>query len=256
MSAILEAIWDRRDSRVDDWPLMSSPLPTLLLCSLYFYAVKIWGPQFMKERKPYDLKNILIAYNAVQVIFSAWILYEILMAGWLTGYSFMCEPVDQSPNGLRMANAAWWYFFSKFTEFFDTFFFIARKKFDNVSTLHVVHHGIMPFFAWQACRFVPGGHESFGALFNTFIHVVMYTYYGLAALGPTVQPYLWWKKYLTKLQMTQFVTVLAHSLILFVDNPCGFPVIHSALSIGHMALFFVLFAQFYTKAYSTKKKSN
>jgi hypothetical protein len=58
--------------------------------------------------------------------------------------------------GNRMAGAAWWYFFSKFTEFFDTFFFLARKKFDNVSTLHVVHHGIMPFFAWQACRFVPG----------------------------------------------------------------------------------------------------
>jgi hypothetical protein len=47
----------------------------------------------------------------------------------------------------------------------------------------------------------PGGHESFGALFNSFIHVVMYTYYGLAALGPRVQPYLWWKRYLTKLQV-------------------------------------------------------
>jgi hypothetical protein len=46
-----------------------------------------------------------------------------------------------------------------------------------------------------------GGHESFGALFNSFIHVVMYTYYGLAALGPRVQPYLWWKRYLTKLQV-------------------------------------------------------
>ena len=29
----------------------------------------------------------------------------------------------------------------------------------------------------------------------------MYTYYGLAALGPSIQPYLWWKKYLTKLQV-------------------------------------------------------
>ncbi len=62
-------------------------------------------------------------------------------------------------TGNRMASAAWWYFFSKFTEFFDTFFFLARKKFDNVSTLHVIHHGIMPFFAWQACRFVPGKFE-------------------------------------------------------------------------------------------------
>jgi len=67
MSTILEAIWDRRDVRVDDWPLMSSPLPTLLLCSAYFYIVKIWGPQFMRDRKPYELRNTLIAYNLVQV---------------------------------------------------------------------------------------------------------------------------------------------------------------------------------------------
>ena len=67
MSTLLEAIWDRRDVRVDDWPLMSSPLPTLLLCSAYFYIVKIWGPQFMRDRKPYELKNTLIIYNIIQV---------------------------------------------------------------------------------------------------------------------------------------------------------------------------------------------
>jgi hypothetical protein len=72
-------------------------------------------------------------------------------------------------SGNRMAAAAWWYFFSKFTEFFDTFFFLARKKFDNVSTLHVIHHGIMPFFAWQACRFVPGILKS---VFYFFAYVV------------------------------------------------------------------------------------
>ena len=67
MSTVLEAIWDRRDTRVDDWALMSSPLPTLFLCSAYFYIVKIWGPQFMKDRKPYELRNTLIVYNVVQV---------------------------------------------------------------------------------------------------------------------------------------------------------------------------------------------
>lgn len=29
----------------------------------------------------------------------------------------------------------------------------------------------------------------------------MYGYYGLAALGPQMQKYLWWKKYLTIIQM-------------------------------------------------------
>ena len=53
--------------------------------------------------------------------------------------------------------------------------------------------------------------------------------------------------------MLQFVAVLGHSMILFFHNPCGYPVIHSALSIAHMALFFVLFAQFYLRAYSNKR---
>jgi len=41
----------------------------------------------------------------------------------------------------------------------------------------------------------------FGAQLNSFIHILMYSYYGLSALGPAVQKYLWWKRYLTKLQL-------------------------------------------------------
>ena len=38
------------------------------------------------------------------------------------------------------------------------------------------------------------------AVINSCIHVLMYGYYFLAALGPRVQRYLWWKRYLTRLQ--------------------------------------------------------
>lgn len=33
-------------------------------------------------------------------------------------------------------------------------------------------------------------------------------YYGLAALGPEIQRYLWWKKYITKMQLVIFYTIL------------------------------------------------
>jgi len=36
---------------------------------------------------------------------------------------------------------------------------------------------------------------------NSFIHTLMYVYYGLAAIGPSMQKYLWWKRYMTKLQL-------------------------------------------------------
>ena len=42
---------------------------------------------------------------------------------------------------------------------------------------------------------------------NSFIHIVMYTYYGMAAMGPHMQKYLWWKRYLTMLQIVSDLPV-------------------------------------------------
>lgn len=50
-------------------------------------------------------------------------------------------------------------------------------------------------------KFAPGGHSTFFALLNTFVHIVMYFYYMVAAMGPEYQKYIWWKKYLTTFQM-------------------------------------------------------
>ena len=49
-----------------------------------------------------------------------------------------------------------------------------------------------------------GGQTTSVGLVNPFVHIIMYTYYLLAALGPTVQKYLWWKKHLTKLQLVRY----------------------------------------------------
>ena len=62
--------------------------------------------------------------------------------------------------------------------------------------------GIMPVSWWFGVKFVPGGFGTFHALLNSFIHFLMYTYYGLAALGEKYQKFLWWKKYMTTMQMS------------------------------------------------------
>jgi len=43
-----------------------------------------------------------------------------------------------------------------------------------------------------------------GLLFNTFVHVVMYYYFSRTAIGVSV----WWKNYITALQIVQFVSSL------------------------------------------------
>lgn len=41
----------------------------------------------------------------------------------------------------------------------------------------------------------------FHAMVNAAVHVIMYFYYGLSAAGPRFQKYLWWKKYMTAIQL-------------------------------------------------------
>lgn len=40
-------------------------------------------------------------------------------------------------------------------------------------------------------------------MLNCFVHTIMYTYYMLSAFGERVRKYLWWKKYVTVLQMVR-----------------------------------------------------
>uniref|UniRef100_A0A1B6KPQ9 Elongation of very long chain fatty acids protein n=1 Tax=Graphocephala atropunctata TaxID=36148 RepID=A0A1B6KPQ9_9HEMI len=246
---------NKSDPRVKDWPLMSGPGPTLLICLTYAFIVKVAGPKFMEKRKPYQLRKTLIVYNMIQVVLSAWLFYESLAAGWFTTYSFRCQPVDYSntPKAIRTAGGCWWYFFSKFTEFFDTFFFVLRKKNDQVSRLHVIHHGVMPLSTWFGVKFSPGGHSTFFGMLNTFVHIVMYSYYLLAALGPHMQKYLWWKKYLTSLQMAQFIAIMVHAFqLLFID--CNYPRAFVWWIGMHAVMFFFLFKEFYNQSYNRSRK--
>lgn len=141
-----EFLETKGDPRVAGWPLMTSPFPTMILCLTYAWLVKVSGPKWMENRKPFELRTWILWYNAGQVIFSCWLVYELLVSGWGNDYSYRCQPIDRSNTGkpMRMVAASYWYFIAKLTEFADTLFFVLRKKFNHVSSLHVIHHGIMP----------------------------------------------------------------------------------------------------------------
>ena len=115
---------------------------------------------------------------------------------------------------------------------------------------------ILFYFCRWGVKFMPGGHSTFFAFLNTFVHVVMYTYYMMAAIGPEMQKYLWWKKYLTIFQMIQFVAVLIHAAQLIFHNPCNYPMAFIYWIAGHGILFLSLFANFYNEAYIKKKDGN
>lgn len=139
-------------------------------------------------------------------------------------------------------------FFSKFIDLFDTIFFVARKKNSHVSALHVIHHSTLPWLSWWGPRFVGGGQSAFGPYLNSGIHTLMYFYYLCAALGPWMQPYLWWKRHLTTLQLVQFVMVFFHAIqpIFF---QCDFPIAASLMFCGTGLQYFILFTAFYKRTY-------
>lgn len=240
----------KSDPRTSKWLLMNSPGPLLTIVVTYLYFCAYAGPRYMKDRKPFDLKNVIILYNFVQVFMSVFLVYEAMQGGWFNGYSFTCQPVDWSdnPKAMRMASAVWWYFFCKITELLDTVFFVLRKKTNQVSFLHLYHHSMMPICAWIGTRFLPGGHGTLLGMINSFIHIIMYGYYLVASLGPQYQKYLWWKKHLTTMQMVQFCIIFIHNgQVLFRD--CNYPKIITFL-LGTQALFFLaLFGNFYHKTY-------
>uniref|UniRef100_A0A8C3K4B0 Elongation of very long chain fatty acids protein n=1 Tax=Calidris pygmaea TaxID=425635 RepID=A0A8C3K4B0_9CHAR len=119
-----------------------------------------------------------------------------------------------------MARVCWWFFFSKVIELLDTVFFILRKKQEQVTFLHVYHHATMLFNWWSGVKYVPGGQAFFIGMLNSFVHIFMYGYYALASLGPQMHRYLWWKRYLTIMQLV--INFMGSSLHFRVscDGPC------------------------------------
>ncbi|MEE6458333.1 hypothetical protein FKM82_000258 [Ascaphus truei] len=245
------------DPRVEDWPLMSSPIPQTIIIVAYIYFVTSLGPRLMENRKPFHLTQLMALYNFTMVAFSLYMVYEFLVAGWGTSYSYRCDVVDysRSPLAVRMAWTCWLYYFSKFIELLDTIFFVLRKKNSQITFLHVYHHSIMPWTWWFGVKFAAGGLGTFHALVNSIVHVIMYSYYGLSAMGPVYQKYLWWKKYMTSIQLTQFLMVTFHIGQFFFMNDCHyqFPIFLYVI-VSYGLIFLVLFLNFWFHAYTKGKR--
>uniref|UniRef100_T1INI1 Elongation of very long chain fatty acids protein n=1 Tax=Strigamia maritima TaxID=126957 RepID=T1INI1_STRMM len=257
-SEVYEHVWDQRDKRMDKYFVLSSPLVVIALCSFYIIFSLYLGPRWMKNRPPYNIKPLVVVFNVLMIVLNAYLHIQGWRNGW-SNYKLVCEPVDtsDSPYALMISKLTYYYLLTKFFDWIDTLFFIMRKKFNHVSFLHVYHHTCMPLNTWPVARFLPGGHMTFPGLINTVIHVFMHTYYALAAaLGPKYQKYLWWKKYITRLQIFQFVFGLVYLLPLLHPN-CGIPKTFLLYMFPQGMLFLFLFLNFYKHSYQpNRKKSN
>ncbi|XP_076462561.1 very long chain fatty acid elongase 4-like [Babylonia areolata] len=242
------------DPRVSEWPLMRNPEWMVLLTCGYLLVVK-YGPAFMEHRQPLRATGPLVIYNFFMVGLSLYMFLEFCACGYYNNFGLLCQPPDYSETalGYREASVAWWYFFSKIIEYLDTIFFIWRKKNNQLTFLHVYHHSTMGLICWYVARYVPGGEKFYAGGFNVLVHVFMYTYYGLAALGPQVHKYLWWKRYLTKFQMIQFISVNTRCVLSLLVTECRYPRWINVVATFYSSSLLLLFANFYRQSYKTGK---
>lgn len=232
---------------------MHSPVLMTCILLIYVFLSVYMGPRFMANRKPFHLKAAMVVYNFAMVTLNAYIVHQFLVWGWGTTYSYRCDLCDLSstPQALGMVRASWLFYISKYIELLDTLFFVLRKKQSQITFLHVFHHSFMPWTWWWGVTLTPvGGMGTFHAMVNAMVHVIMYSYYGLSAAGPRFQKYLWWKKYMTAIQLVQFIMVSVHISQYYFMEKCDYQVpmwIHLIWMYG--TLFFFLFANFWVQAY-------
>ncbi|KPJ15882.1 Elongation of very long chain fatty acids protein 2 [Papilio machaon] len=162
------------------------------------------------------------------------------------------EDEESKEFKIKTASIIYYYFLAKISELFDTIFFTLRKRDRQVSFLHVYHHTFTVGFSWCTARFEPMYIFIFIGAINSFIHIIMYAYYGLAAF-PNLTKYLWWKKYITKMQLIQFFLMIIHLISSHVSSLCRSSNIWVFALVANNLLFVYLFSNFYVKEYLKRR---
>ncbi|XP_061376926.1 elongation of very long chain fatty acids protein 7-like isoform X2 [Danaus plexippus] len=240
-------------SFVDRWPLME-PNDMAFIIAIYLVFVFKIGPMLMEKRMPFQLKGFLVFYNGFKVVNSSILSYKFLI--YIMEKGLFPRRCDYDVNTLYVIAILYWkYLITKIIDLFDTIFFVIRKKRSQVTFLHVYHHVFMVIITWCSLKYDPSDHWAFMAIMNCVVHVIMYIYYGISAMGPNYTKYLWWKKYLTMLQLVQFVLVIGHVIIQTSTTECPMGTGTYWIGLANLGLFLCLFTDFYSKRYIYKNKN-
>ncbi|XP_020293881.1 elongation of very long chain fatty acids protein AAEL008004-like [Pseudomyrmex gracilis] len=252
---------DLADPITREWALIETPFTIIFITSAYLYFIFYAGPSYMKNRQAFNLRTFMLFYDVFQILANAWLVHGHISAGWFTEYTIKCNNNNGDPTsktGFKLITISWWILILKLIDYIETCIFVLRKKQNQVSTLHVYHHVSNVFFVWYFVKYIVEPRITLVSLMNCFIHIIMYTYYFIAAWSITVQQKISvFKPYITKTQMMQFVAMICYGLQAFLDPECkGSKRTKQLVFIFllNLLLFLYLFYDFYKKTYNKKQK--
>jgi len=224
---------------------------------IVIYLVIIYSTLWLSRRKYFfiqqgTIKKVLAGHNLLlclaSVVMACGYAYNIaktsLEFGFFGAYCGVSEDVD---NRLYFWTNV--FYLSKFYELFDTLFLVMERK--APIFLHVWHHTSVIALVCKSLqhRLLMSWLTGF---LNSSVHIFMYYYYFVRSLGMDV----WWRKYITKVQILQFIFDALTSLPFLFFRMSG-----SACSgtweswVGGNFVgfsFLVLFIQFYNDSYKRK----
>lgn len=161
---------------------------------------------------------------------------------------------EQKAINHNILRAYWYFTISKLVDLIDTICFVLRKKFTHISFLHVQHHAVALLVTWFYGKYSPGQEFVVIGFFNIFIHVLVYSYYFIASLGPKFRKFLWWKELLTRLQIVQFLVNITFLTISLNFLECGYRPEKVSVAVLINILNMVLFVNFYYQNYLRKNQ--
>jgi hypothetical protein len=194
---------------------------------------------------PSLLYNLSLLHNGLLIVFSGWTFLSLSQLLYKEGLVFQSNYYFQNPNFDRII---FWFYMSKYYEFFDTFLLYLNGK--TPIFLQKYHH-IGAVLSWHLFYVYKVDGVWFGTLCNSFVHVIMYSYY-LGCLLKINQVRVV-KKYITTLQITQLLAGQPYVMIKYK------PPVETHWNYFVMILFFIylwglvyMFSSFFYKNYINK----
>lgn len=196
----------------------------------------------------------MLFHNILLIVWSAWMSIRVTYVAFaLYKYNFWGQAFSTAEK--EMHEIVYIFYASKLYEFFDTYIMIVKGNMRQVSFLHVYHHISISWIWYIISYYAPGGDAWYSVMLNPVVHVVMYTYYLIASFvkdPSSRKKYLWWGKYLTQFQMSQFVSMWVQALYSRAFSP--YPNVMCNLQLGYMLSLLSLFMQFYISKHGAAKK--
>ena len=116
------------------------------------------GPAIMKNRQPYNIRGVMFFYNVIMTFFNLYAVYRVIpLSNYFTILLDFEYPdrTDMSEHAIYLIHLGYLYLLTKLCDCFDTLFFVLRKKYNQITFLHVYHHTVVPVFGYLLLRINP-----------------------------------------------------------------------------------------------------